>query len=135
MFTITKEFKFEAAHRLVKGYSGNCSHNHGHSWVVRVTLEGPVLDGFDMLRDYGDLKPVRKFIDDNLDHATMLCKDDAPLFKFLLDNNQRFYIFDSNPTSEALARMLFAKVKELGFTNVKSVHVDETCTSTAMYHE
>ncbi len=39
MLQITKIFRFEMAH-AVFGYAGKCSHIHGHSYVLHVTITG-----------------------------------------------------------------------------------------------
>ena len=39
MYTLTKAFRFESAHRLAKGYEGKCANIHGHSWNGELTVE------------------------------------------------------------------------------------------------
>lgn len=49
---VSREFRFEAAHRL-ENYGGKCEALHGHTWRIRVTVEGPVGDdglAFDFVR-------------------------------------------------------------------------------------
>lgn len=50
---ITKQFKFELAHRLVDSYSKKCQSIHGHSYLAEVVLEGYELDTTGMLMDFG----------------------------------------------------------------------------------
>ena len=135
MYTISKTHRFEAAHRLVNGYQGNCAHLHGHSWVVTFECEGENLDSYGMLRDFGSFKEIRKWIDDNLDHATMLSANDHILLRFVQTNNQRATVFMDNPTSEHLAKVIFHKCKEIGMKDIARVHIEETCTSKATYGE
>ncbi len=132
-YKVLKEHKFEAAHRLVRGYPGNCAHIHGHSWVVRFECSGEKLDQYGMLRDFGDFKAIRKWIDENLDHATMVCDEDDSLIQFLEANKQRMFVFNENPTSENLAYLLLKKGRALGIDNLTAVEVNETCTSCARY--
>ena len=40
MFRVSKEFRFEANHNL-PNHDGKCRNEHGHSYVVEVTIEGP----------------------------------------------------------------------------------------------
>ena len=117
----------------MNGYPGNCAHVHGHSWVIKFTCSGNDLDKFGMLRDFGSFKIIRKWVDDFLDHATIVSKDDESLIRWLHTNNQRHYITQENPTSEFLAKLLFEKCKELGVHDIHSVTVEETCTSKAVY--
>ncbi len=53
---LSKEFKFDSAHNLVE-YHGKCEKLHGHTYRLRVTIEGSVgKDG--MILDYGILKQI-----------------------------------------------------------------------------
>ncbi len=134
MFEISKAHRFEAAHRLVKGYDGNCAHVHGHSWVATFTCRSELLNSVDMARDFSSFKSIRNWIDENLDHATIVCVEDFPLIEFLENNKQRAFIVFSNPTSESLAKIIFDKACELGFSDLVSVQIEETCTSKAIYY-
>ncbi len=65
---INKEFKFDAAHNLVD-YNGKCENLHGHTYRLRVTLQGNINKG-DMIIDFVDLKSIVKdLVIDRLDHA------------------------------------------------------------------
>ncbi len=53
---VGKEFVFHAAHNLA-GYNGKCENLHGHSYRLRVEVEGPVrADG--MVMDFADIGRV-----------------------------------------------------------------------------
>ena len=136
MTTATKEMKFEAAHRLVQGYPGKCKNNHGHSWVVFVTVESSTLDKYGFVKDFGDFKPLREWIDEKLDHATIVSDSDVEFQKWLTDNNQRYYVVAHNPTSEVLSRIIYEKAQELledEHCHVTEVRIKETCTSECSY--
>lgn len=119
MFTITKSFRFEAAHVLPK-HAGKCARLHGHSFVGRLVLRGESLrsggseDG--MLQDFGAVSAaVGSVLDSHLDHRFL--NDTLPM---------------ESPTSEAVARWLYERLKpELPM--LAAVEVDETCTSSARY--
>ncbi|NQU54122.1 MAG: 6-carboxytetrahydropterin synthase [Bacteroidetes bacterium] len=132
-FELNKEFRFEAAHRLYKNYSGKCSNNHGHSWHVIVNIEGMELDESDILIDFNDLKPLKKWINEFLDHTTILWEND-PMVEYIKESNQRLFITKKSPSSEHLAEVILAKAMEL-FNNdrikVKYIEVKESCTSGA----
>lgn len=93
--TITKDFAFSASHRL-DGLpeTHQCARLHGHNYVIRVGIAGPVGPvGF--VVDYGELAPVKGYIDDELDH------------RHLND------LLDFNPTAEHLAGHLVDVIREL----------------------
>ena len=53
---LSKEFKFDSAHNLIE-YHGKCEKLHGHTYRLRVTIQGiPGNDG--MILDYGMLKKI-----------------------------------------------------------------------------
>ncbi len=64
---LSKEFKFDSAHNLIE-YHGKCEKLHGHTYRLRVTIEGvPGSDG--MILDYGILKKtVTEKIISRVDH-------------------------------------------------------------------
>lgn len=141
MNTITKEFTFDAAHRLIKGYQGKCKNNHGHTYRVKIEISCPVLDKFDFVVDFGDIKKVKQWVDDNWDHATLLNADDTDFIQWLKDNQQRLYTFAGNPTAENMAEKLMTLARNLLFADsslpprirpsVTAVEVWETPTSSA----
>lgn len=103
---ITKEFHWCSAHRLCKDYPGKCRHLHGHNYKVEVTVEADTLDGYDFVMDFGELKPFKDWIDENLDHATLAFRHDRALLAFLEIHEQRRFVMDQNPTAENIAALL-----------------------------
>ena len=132
-YVVTKEFRFEAAHRLLKNYCGKCTNNHGHSWLVTLHLEGANLDEKDMLIDFQEMNVLKTWIDDQLDHATILWEND-PMCNYIRESQQRIFITTNNPTSEHIAEIILKKAIEL-FENsrikVSCIEVNETCTTGA----
>jgi len=132
-YVVTKEFRFEAAHRLLRNYTGKCTNNHGHSWLVCLHLEGENLDEKDMLIDFQELKILKTWIDENLDHATLLWEQD-PMRQYISESGQRLFITKKNPTSEHIAEVILTEAIRL-FENhrikVKCLEVNETCTTGA----
>ena len=64
---VTKEFTFDAAHHLYD-YEGNCSHLHGHTYRLQVSVRGP-LDDHGMVMDFADLKrAVQQSVLEKVDH-------------------------------------------------------------------
>jgi 6-pyruvoyltetrahydropterin/6-carboxytetrahydropterin synthase len=112
---IFKEFTFEAAHRLPKVPPGHkCSRLHGHSYRVRVHIEGAV-DDTGWVRDFDDITCAVKPVIDRLDH-------------YYLNEIEGL----DNPTSELLARWIWDRLCSL-LPQLSQVVVSETCTSGATY--
>jgi 6-pyruvoyltetrahydropterin/6-carboxytetrahydropterin synthase len=132
-YAITKEFTFEAAHRLIRNYRGKCSNNHGHSYRVKLFLEGENLDESDMLVDFNETKKLKEWIDGNFDHVTMLWEED-PMIDSLKSFGNKVLVTKKNPTAEHICELILAKAQEL-FENsnikVQCIEIGETCTSAA----
>lgn len=118
-FTLTKEFRFEAAHRLPL-HDGKCQRLHGHSWKGRVIVrsetlvkEGPKSG---MVQDYAEISAaVNGWVEGCLDHYYL--NETLPL---------------ENPTSEEIARWLYSILKP-SLPLLVAVEIDETCTSSCRY--
>lgn len=67
---ISKEFTFDSAHFLTH-YHGKCENLHGHTYRLRVTVDGPVgEDG--MVVDFKELKSlVKEKVIDRYDHQSL----------------------------------------------------------------
>lgn len=132
-YAITKEFTFEAAHRLLRNYHGKCSNNHGHSYRIKLYLEGENLDEKDMLIDFNETKKLKTWIDDNLDHVTMLWEED-PMIESLQSFGNKVLITKKNPTAEHIAELILQQAQiffEDSRIKVQCVEINETCTSGA----
>ena len=67
---LSKEFTFDAAHFLTR-YHGKCEHLHGHTYKLRVTVEGKV-QANGLVLDFGILKKiVKERILDKYDHRCL----------------------------------------------------------------
>lgn len=119
VYRIAKTFRFEAAHQLSGLPDGHqCGRLHGHSYVVQVRIQGrDPLPESGMLVDFGDLSPIKSFIDERLDHRSL---NDLV----------------AQPTAENLARWLFVQweqlVTDLG-GQLAAVRVHETVNCWAEY--
>jgi len=132
-YQITKEFTFEAAHRLLRNYTGKCTNNHGHSYRVKLHLEGSNLDEKDMLFDFNETKKLKTWIDENLDHVTMLWEED-PMIESLKSFGNKILITKKNPTAEHICELILVKAQELfegSGIQVSCIEINETCTSAA----
>jgi 6-pyruvoyltetrahydropterin/6-carboxytetrahydropterin synthase len=131
MYRVTREIAFCYGHRLLN-YGGKCRHLHGHNGRAVIVLEAPVLDGRGMLVDFAEIKTkVQRWIDENLDHNMLLCRDD-PLLNVLLERGERVFVMDANPTAENIARLIFDKAVEAGLP-VAEVTLWETANCHAAY--
>lgn len=130
---VSKDFKWEAAHRLVHGYPGNCSQLHGHSYTATVVMESVgALNSYGFVKDFNEMKTVKQWIDTNWDHATLVSSDDQELLSWLVAQEQRCYIIEYNPTAEIIGTVLFAEAtRQLNdaYSKVVEVRINETCTS------
>jgi len=67
---VTKEFTFDAAHFLTR-YHGACERMHGHTYRLRVTVEGDVQEN-GLVIDFAILKKIVKdMVLDKLDHQVI----------------------------------------------------------------
>jgi 6-pyruvoyltetrahydropterin/6-carboxytetrahydropterin synthase len=115
MFTITKEFHFEAGHHIALLPGDHpCSRPHGHSYRVIVELKAVLQDEFGFLTDYRNLEPIKKILDEEFDH------------RYLND------FFPANPTAENLAFYFFNRFAPL-FPQLAAVTVKETDKTSARY--
>ena len=113
---IFKNFTFEAAHRLPNVPDGHkCARLHGHSFRVRVVVDGPVDPATGWVMDFADLDAAARPLRDRLDHRYL--NDVAGL---------------ENPTSEVLARWIWQALAP-SLPLLAAVEVRETCTSGCIY--
>ena len=111
---ISKDFRFEAAHRLPHVPEGHkCGRIHGHSFCANITVSGPIDAQLGWLMDFADLKAI------------------IEPFILMMDHN---YLNDieglENPTSENVAFWMVQKIAPL-LQNVRlvSIGIQETCES------
>ena len=119
MFIIRKEFHFSASHVLAHLPEEHpCSRMHGHNYVVTVELgvnKSKDLNEAGFVQDYRELDPIKKYIDDTLDHRHL--NDVFP---------------DMNPSAEYLALRLFTLFKPM-FKKLRAIEVCETPKTVARY--
>lgn len=93
---IGKEFKFESSHFLP--FHDKCGSMHGHTYKVKVEVEGPIQEPDGIVMDLNDLSQSVKEVIENFDHDCL--------------NN-----FFLTPTCENIAEYLFTTLQE----NLKKV--------------
>lgn len=94
MYSLTVRDHFDAAHSL-RGYDGECSRLHGHTWDVEVTVEGESLDAIGILYDFKRLKVDLRAVLDAYDHEYL---DEVAPFDGM------------NATAENLARVVYERL-------------------------
>jgi len=73
MISVTKIFRFEAAHRL-PNHQGKCCRYHGHTYTLEVEFAGERIKkgpSAGMIVDFGDIKAMMKPILEQLDHRDL----------------------------------------------------------------
>jgi 7-cyano-7-deazaguanine synthase len=137
-YSITKKFKFECSHRLNVDYNTPCLNLHGHSYTVKLTIGTTSLNKNDMVIDFSHLKRFKNFIEENLDHSTLVYIKDEKLLKFITENKMKGYILDHITTSENIARLLCEKFELIYHNKIKdilyiNVEIAETEGNSASY--
>jgi len=120
MYKVTKVINFCYGHRLLN-YKGKCCNLHGHNGKVEIELFSENLDKIGMVLDFAQIKDIiEEWIEENLDHKLLLSKDD-PMVKILRENNEIVYIMETNPTAEAIAKLIydFAVSRKLPVSEVR----------------
>ncbi len=97
VFELKQQFQIESA-RFLPGLPKThpCSRMHGHSFVILLTLKGPLQSGPGWVRDYHEISTLMKPLLEQLDHRTL---NEVPGLE--------------NPTSELLAVWIYDRAKKL----------------------
>lgn len=111
---LTKDFQFEASHFLTQ-YHGKCENLHGHSYKLRVMIDGKV-DTNGMVLDFVILKKiVKERVIDKLDHSHL---NDLLL----------------NPSAENLALWIWEQLKDFDASvRLHEIQLWETQDSSVIY--
>jgi 6-pyruvoyltetrahydropterin/6-carboxytetrahydropterin synthase len=114
---LTKEFHFEAAHRLpMVPPDHKCHRLHGHSYRIEIAVAGEVDAKTGWLVDYADITAaVEPVLRGELDHRTL---NDVPGLE--------------NATSEVLCGWLWQRFAPR-LPGLDAITVHETCTARCTY--
>ena len=109
---VTREEEFEAAH-LLPGYNGGCKNLHGHSYKIKVTVEGPRNKGWGMVLDFKQLKKIIKEVVP--DHKFLAYVEDEiamQIVSILYQNNLDYVLFDFDTTAENMVGYFAARIQD-----------------------
>ena len=113
---VFKQLTFDAAHFLPNVPDGHkCKEIHGHTYRLTVFLEGDLVNDYEWVMDFADLKKVIKPVVDSLDHKFM--------------NNIEGL---ENPTCEKIAVWIWDKIKPQ-LPLLTKIELCETPTSGVIY--
>ena len=116
--TLSKTFRFEAAHRLPHVPEGHkCGRLHGHSYQIDIIVKGEIDPHTGMVIDFNDIAKAWEPLYNVLDH-------------YYLNEIEGL----ENPTSEILAAWIYHRLKPV-LPCLSAIYVHETCTSSARYEE
>lgn len=120
MFEVKVRDHIASAH-ILHGYDGPCSHLHGHTWTIEVTVVGNSLDKVGLLVDFKELKKKLKDVLMPLDHVNL---NDVPAFSV------------PNPSTENLAKHIYKQfAAQAAPLKLKQVEVWESDTASVVYYE
>ena len=118
MFTISKEFSFDAAyslHYLPKDHP--CTRLHGHTYTVIVELWSKGLNEAGFVKDYRELDEFKQWINDKLDHRNL--NEVLPI---------------RNPSAELIAKFIFDTWKHK-LRELHAITIKETPKTAARYEQ
>lgn len=107
---IAKEFTWEMSHRLPY-HDDVCKNIHGHSYKMRIELEGE-MDDKGMVLDYYDIEKIVRPLINKLDHSFICDKDDHLMILFLKENNFKHMIMDTYTTAENIVHYMINYLKQ-----------------------
>lgn len=114
---LTREYSFEAAHRLPRVAPDHpCARMHGHSFRIEIEVAGAIDPDKGWFVDFDRITTVvEPLIKNELDHRTL---NDVPGLE--------------NPTSELLCVWLWQRLDPL-LPGLSAITVHETCTARCTY--
>lgn len=122
-------------------HDGHCSFVHGHNWDITVEFACDRLDDNGFVVDFGKLKFIREWIENNLDHSCVFAKSDPIKDELKKAAPAAWHIYEVDSCScEGLAAHLLEVFDELVRKNtdgrvwVNSVTVSEDKKNEATAH-
>ncbi len=141
MLTCSKIYRDIPLSHRQPNHLGRCSRLHGHSWSITITFESKELDSNGFVVDFGELHYIGDWIDQHLDHGTIICKNDPRIEDIReLAQSGLMKILEINQAScEGIAQYLFSTFDNLVRKNtlqrawIKKIHVEEDSKNSATF--
>ncbi|MFP4529006.1 MAG: 6-pyruvoyl trahydropterin synthase family protein [Candidatus Kapaibacterium sp.] len=118
-FRIAKEFRWAMSHRL-PFHEGLCKNIHGHTYKLRVELEGE-RNELGIVVDYYVMRGIVRPIIDKFDHAFVCAREDKEVLEFLDKMNFKKVVIDEYSTAENLVAILMDLIAP-EFEKYENVH-------------
>ena len=107
---ISKEFRWEMSHRLPY-HNGHCKNIHGHSYKLRVTIDGEP-DSRGILLDFYDMEFIITPIINKLDHAFLVDSNDFAILEFLKRHNFKHEVLEGYTTAENISTWMLKEISQ-----------------------
>ena len=141
MFTCSKSYQdIPLSHRQPL-HSGRCARLHGHSWSVTLTFASKNFDSNGFIVDFGELHYIADWIEENLDHGTIICKTDPRIdeIRSLAQSGLLKITEIENASCEGIAQFLFNTFDRLVRYNtnerawLQKIHIQEDSKNSATF--
>jgi 6-pyruvoyltetrahydropterin/6-carboxytetrahydropterin synthase len=141
MITCSKTYRDIPLSHRQPFHEGRCSRLHGHSWAITLTFEASSLDNNGFVIDFGELHFIEDWIDEHLDHGTVLCQDD-PRKEELVTLNEKGLLkitWVESASCEGIARFLFETFAPMvsqrtnNRVSLQAIHLEEDSKNSATY--
>ena len=140
MFTCKKIYRdIPFAHRQHL-HAGHCSLIHGHNWTIILTFTSSETDANGFVVDFGELKYLKAWIDEHLDHACLFNESDSEKDPLLQQYGSLFkaYVLP-NCSCEGLAKHIYEvfdpliRAQTAGRVWITEVEIEEDSKNSAAY--
>lgn len=121
-------------------HAGHCAQIHGHNWAITLTFACRETDANGFVIDFGELKYLKAWIEEHLDHACLFNENDPEKDALLASVGHLFkpYILP-NCSCEGLARHIYevfnlmVREQSAGRVWVTGVEIEEDSKNSAAY--
>ena len=108
---VSKRYHFSAAHRLVN-HKGLCKNLHGHRYEIEAVCAADKPDEVGCIVDFSEMNDtIGAWLNENLDHATLVASDDYALRNFCLQQGSKSFLFPNNTTCENMIEKIFVELQ------------------------
>ncbi len=141
MLTCSKSYRDIPLSHRQPNHPGRCSRLHGHSWSVTLTFASSDLDANGFVVDFGELHYLADWIDEHLDHGTIICVSDPRIEEVRnLARSGLLKITEvARASCEGIAEHLFVVFDELVRQHTKErawlqkIHLEEDSRNSATF--